>query len=309
MHPLQEIILALPKTFKRSTTSDDVLAGVDLSGKRIIVTGANTGIGYETARALASAGATVVLACRSLETGHAASQRIREAHSGADVNCQQLDLGSLPAVKAFVEALDDTPIDILVCNAGSMSLEYAETEQGFERTLGVCHIGHFLLVKLLMPKLLASHTPRVVMVSSIAHQSPKKLDFSNLPYKETEYSVMGAYGQAKLCNILMALELQKRYGEQGLTACSVHPGTGVSTDFGRESMFMKYALKLISPLTKNANQGAATSVLCAVHQPAEDVAARYFSHCQPAKCTSEARNMSVAKALWERTEEWISQFV
>ena len=304
-----ESILALPKTFKRSTTSDDVLSSVDLSGKRIIVTGANTGIGYETARALASAGATVVLACRSLATGHAASQRIRDTHSDADVYCQQLDLASLPAVKAFAEALDDAPIDILICNAGSMSLEYAETEQGFERTLGVCHIGHFLLVKLLMPKLLASRTPRVVMVSSIAHQSPKTLDFTNLPYKESDYSVMGAYGQAKLCNILMALELQNRYGGRGLTACSAHPGNMVTTDFGRESGFMKFAFKLMSPFTKNAKQGAATSVLCAVHQPAEDVAAGFFSHCQPAKCTPEACNADVAKDLWERSEEWVRKFL
>ncbi len=301
--------MPLPKKFKRSTTSDDVLSGIDLSGKRVIVTGANTGIGFETARALAGAGATVVLACRRLETGNAAAQRIREAHSGADVCCQQLDLGSLPAVVAFVEALKDSAIDILVCNAGSMSFEYAETEQGFERTLGVCHIGHFLLVKRLMPKLLASGTPRVVMVSSIAHQNPKTLDFSNLPYTESAYSVMGAYGQAKLCNILMALELQNRYGAQGLTACSVHPGSGVSTDFGRESGFMKVALKLISPFTKSANQGAATSVLCAVHEPAEDLAAGYFSHCQSAQCTPEARDVNVAKALWERSEEWVSPYV
>lgn len=301
--------MALPKKFKRSTTSDEVLSGVDLSGKHIIVTGANTGIGYETARALASAGATVVLACRSLETGNEAAQRIREAHAGADVSCRQLDLGSLPAVKAFAEGLDDTPIDILVCNAGSMSLDYVETEQGFERTLGVCHIGHFLLVKLLMSKLLASGTPRVVMVSSIAHQNPKKLDFNNLPYKEDQYSIMGAYGQAKLCNILMALELQNRFGDKGLTACSVHPGNMVTTDFGRESGFMKFAFKLMSPLTKSANQGAATSVLCAVHEPAEDVAKGFFSHCQPAKCTPEAQNADVARALWQRSEEWVSQYV
>ena len=301
--------MALPKKFNRSTTADEVLTGVDLSGKRIIVTGANTGIGYETARALANAGATVVLACRNITAGNAASQRIRDRHAGADVHCQQLDLASLPAVAAFVKALDDTPIDCLVCNAGSMSLAYAETEQGFERTLGVCHIGHFLLVKLLIPKLLASGTPRVVMVSSIAHQSPKTLDFDNLPYKKAGYSVMGAYGQAKLCNILMALQLQTRYGEQGLTACSVHPGNMVTSDFGRESAFMRFAFKLMSPLTKSANQGAATSVLCAVHDSAEDVAAGYFSHCQPAKCTLEARNAAVAKTLWDHSEEWVKQYV
>ena len=300
--------MALPRAFRRKTTADQVLAGVDLAGKRIIVTGANTGIGYETARSLAAAGASVILACRNIETGTAAVQSIREAHTSADVRCSQLDLGSLPAVKSFVESLDDAAVDILICNAGSMSLEYVETEQGFERTLGVCHIGHFLLVKLLMPRLLASGTPRVVMVSSAAHQSPKTLDFDNLPYQASSYSVMGAYGQAKLCNILMALELQNRYGGQGLTACSVHPGNMVTTDFGRESGFMRFAFKLMSPFTKTANQGAATSVLCAIHEPASDVAAGYFSHCQPAKCTDEARNASVAQALWQRSEEWVEPY-
>ncbi len=146
-------------------------------------------------------------------------------------------------------------------------------------------------------------------IPCIAHQNPKKLDFNNLPYKEDQYSIMGAYGQAKLCNILMALELQNRFGDKGLTACSVHPGNMVTTDFGRESGFMKFAFKLMSPLTKSANQGAATSVLCAVHEPAEDVAKGFFSHCQPAKCTPEAQNADVAKALWDRSEDWVRQYV
>ncbi len=299
----------LPKAYNRKTTADNIVGDLDLSGKRAIVTGANTGIGYETARALARTGASVILACRNIDSANEAATRIREAHEGVDVSCLQLDLGSLPAVKTFAATLDDAPVDILVCNAGSMSLEYVETEQGFERTLGVCHIGHFLLVKLLMPRLLAAGTPRVVMVSSTAHRNPATLDFDNLPYKEAGYSVMGAYGQAKLCNILMALELQQRYGEQGLTACSVHPGNMVTTDFGRESGFMRFAFKLMSPFTKNANQGAATSVLCAVHDPAADVAAGYFSHCQPEEASPEARNSAVASALWQRSEEWIAEFV
>lgn len=295
--------------FNRRSTSDQVVEAHNLSGKTVIVTGANTGIGYETARALASAGAEVMLACRNRASGEAAVQKIQQQHSSANVCFAELDLASLDNVVQFCEKLEWPSIDYLICNAGSMSTSYLETTQGFERTFGVCHIGHFLLTERLMPKLLAAKTPRVIMLSSEAHRSPKTLDLDNLPYSESNYSVMKAYGQAKLCNALMALELQSRYGKQGLTACSVHPGNMVSTDFGRESALTRVMFKLLSPLTKTANQGAATTVVCALHEPASDIAGGYFSHCQPLTSTPEANNNEVAKILWARSEQWVSDWV
>jgi WW domain-containing oxidoreductase len=292
-------------SFDKHATADDVVAGQDLTGKTVVVTGANTGIGYDTARALARTGARVILACRDTTSGPAAVKKIQLADPEAQVEFARLDLGSLPQVREFCADLDVSAIHILVCNAGSMSTTYLETEQGFERTVGVCHIGHFLLVQCLMPKLLAAGTPRVVMLSSEAHKQPRKLNFDQLPHKRTPYATMQAYGQAKLCNALMAVALQERYGDQGLTACSVHPGNMVTTSFGRESRLVRMAFMLLSPFTKNANQGAATSVFCALHEPASDIAGGYFIDCQPARCSSESRNLDVATRLWDLSEQWV----
>lgn len=295
--------------FTQRSNADQVVSGHQLQGTKVIVTGANTGIGFETARALASVGATVMLACRNTTSGNAAVAKIKQQHSGADVSCRELDLASLDNVVAFCQQLDWPQIDLLICNAGSMSTSYQQTQQGFERTFGVCHVGHFLLTQQLLPKLLKTGNARVIMLSSEAHRSPKKLDFERLPYSQDDYSIMKAYGQAKLCNALMALELQARYGEQGLTACSVHPGNMVTTDFGRESAVMRLLFKVLSPLTKTANQGAATTVVCALHEPASDIAGLYFSHCKPHRCTSESRDAAVAAKLWQHSEAMVSDWL
>lgn len=295
--------------FNQRSSADDVVSGHRLDDKTVVITGANTGIGFETARALASVGANVILACRNTDAGQRAVETILQQHQDASVRCTQLDLGALPSVQDFAEKLKEEKIDILICNAGSMSTSLLYTEQGFERTVGVCHLGHFLLCKLLLPKLVAAKTARVVMLSSEAHRYPSTLNIDTLLDPGANYATMKAYGQAKLCNALMALELQKRFSSQGLTACSVHPGNMVSTDFGRESALMRLAFKLISPFTKSANQGAATSVFCATHEPAEDLAGLYFSHCQATKATKEARNDEVAATLWEQSEHWLKEWL
>lgn len=293
--------------FNNRSNADDVVAGHDLGGKVAIVTGANTGIGYETARALASAGARVILACRNADSGNSAVARIQRKHPGAEAGFMPLDLASTASIRTFCQSVDASKIDLLICNAGSLSSSYQETEQGFEHTVGVCHIGHFLLVQLLLPKLLAAGSPRVVMLSSESHKYPKKLGFSTLIKSPGRYSSMKAYGQAKLCNALMALELQNRYGDQGLSACSVHPGTLVTTQIGRDSQLASLAMKLVSPWTKSPSQGAATSVFCAIHDNAADLAGGYFSQCRPAPCSREAKNPEVAARLWTQTEKWLAE--
>jgi len=286
------------------TTADEVLRGVDLSGRFMIVTGANTGLGFETARALAAAGARVLLACRSAEKGRDAVSKIQQAHPDADVASATLDLASFTSIDAFVESIEDTSIDVLICNAGVLNASYQESDGGIERTVGVSHLGHFLLVKGLLPKLLAGHQGRVVMLGSEAHRSPRTLDFDDFPLSPENYSQLKSYGQAKLCNTLFANELQRRYGDQGLTACSLHPGNLVTTEIGRDSLLTRIVMKLVSPFTKSPAQGAATTVLCTIHPDAEAVAGRYFSHCQPAKMSQEAQNPEVARRLWELTESW-----
>lgn len=297
------------KQYNARSSADDVVQGHDLSGKSIIVTGANTGIGYETARALASIGGVVTLACRNTEAAEQACQKIRRQHPEANVNAMHLDLSDLNSVRDFAKEYSPDTLSLLINNAGSSAPSLMTTAQGFERTVGVCHIGHFLLTELLMPKLLAAHSARVVMVASESHRYPPRLDFKTLGKAQGPYKSLRAYGQAKLCNVLMADELQRRYGSQGLTACSVHPGALVTTDFGRESMLFRLAFWLASPFTKNPNQGAATTVYCALHEPASDIAGGYFSHCKQARQTAEAKDPQVAARLWSLSEQWVADYL
>ncbi len=292
--------------FGSSSTAYDVLAGHDLSGRTIVVTGANTGIGEWTARALASAGARVIFACRQSATGEAAVARTRQAHPGCKAEFAELDLASFPSITRFAERLDAKRIDDLICNAGLLQTTWAQTEEGFERMVGVCHIGHFLLARLLMTRLLKSAAPRVVMVSSLSHKSPAKLDFGRLPMTRENFRGMTAYGQAKLCNVLMAKSLQSRYGSRGLTACSLHPGTMITTDIARSSGLFSAIMKLVSPFTKSPVQGAATTVYATVHEPASDLAGQYLQDCRVKASSAESNDPAVAERLWTMSEQWIA---
>lgn len=293
--------------FGPRTSAYDVVAGRDLSGHTIIVTGANSGIGEWTARALASAGARVVFACRRRASGEAAVGRARAAHPGCMAEFAELDLASFASIRRFAEQLDAERIDALICNAGLYTLTWAETEEGFERMVGVCHIGHFLLARWLMPRLLAAAAPRVVMVASESHQSPPKLDFSRLPMTRENFRGMIAYGQAKLCNVLMAKALHSRYASRGLVACALHPGSMVTSNIGRNSFVIGALIKLVSPFTKNPAQGAATSVYATVHEPGSELAGQYLEDCRVAKCSAEANDTAVAQRLWVASEQWVAR--
>jgi WW domain-containing oxidoreductase len=136
---------------------------------------------------------------------------------------------------------------------------------------------------------------------------PKTLEFERMPLNRNNFKFMVAYGQAKLCNVLFANELQRRYGNQGMTACSLHPGTLVTTEIGRGSILMSILMKVISPFTKTPNQGAATSVFCATHEPVEDLQGKYFSDCQNVRSSKDANDPATAKRLWELSEQWCEQ--
>ena len=293
--------------FGSRSTAYDVVAGRDLSGHTIVVTGANTGIGEWTARSLASAGARVIFACRQPATGEAAVARTREAHPGCKAEFAQLDLASFASITQFADRLDADRIDALICNAGLIQMTWGQTEEGFERTVGVCHIGHFLLARLLMPRMLTCAAPRIVMVSSTSHRSPSKLDFDRLPMARENFRGMTAYGQAKLCNVLMAKSLQSRYGSRGLVACALHPGTLITTDIGRNSKIAGALMKLVSPFTKSPVQGAATTVYATVHDPASDLAGQYLQDCHITPSSPESNNSQVAQHLWTASEQWIAR--
>ncbi len=295
----------LKRRFGRSTTADEAVAGLDLSGRNMIVSGANSGIGYETARVLAAAGARVILACRALVGAEDAAARIRAAHPGARAEAGQLDLASLRSVRDFAARLDASSVSALICNAGVYG-PYAETEDGFERTVGVCHIGHFQLAMSLRDRLRAAAPARVVMVSSNSHRMPPKLRFDRLPLRRDDYRAMVAYGQAKLCNVLMANELTRRWGKDGVTANSLHPGTLMLTSIGRSSLVARLVLTAALPFAKSLVQGAATSVYCATAPELEGIGGRYFIDCNEYPASAEAQSPEVAARLWELSEGWIS---
>ena len=204
-----------------------------LDGKTVIITGANTGIGKETAVDLARRGARVILACRSAEKGEEAVVEVR-ARSGNDkVVFQILDLASLESVRQFASAvLEEEPtIDILINNAGVMACPYSKTEDGFEMQFGVNHLAHFLLTNLLLDRLKESSTARIVTVTSIAYRLVKRIKFDDLN-SEKSYSPLVAYGQSKLANILFTRSLAKRLAGTSVIANCLHPGV-IRTELGR----------------------------------------------------------------------------
>ena len=292
--------------FGSRTSADEVVAGLDLTGRTIIVTGANTGIGEPTATALAGAGARVVFACRQAASGEAAVARARAKHPKCRAEFAELDLASFASIRRFADQLQAESIDALICNAGLSILAWAETEEGFERTVGVCHIGHFLLARLLLPRLLASGAPRVVMVSSLSHRSPPKLDFAMLPMTRDNFKGMTAYGQAKLCNVLMAKELQRRYGSRGLMACALHPGTLITTDIGRNSKLVGALIKLVSPFTKNPRR-ARRRAFTRRSRTGGGTGGAHLQDCRVVECSAEANDPTVAQRLWQRSDEWVGR--
>ena len=198
----------------------------DQRGKLAVITGGNSGIGYETARVLAAKGGKIILAVRSVERGEAARDKLRREHAGADVTVMALDLSELAGVRRFAEAFgrQHNALPLLINNAGVMALPYRRTADGFEMQFGTNHLGHFALTALLLPALLAAPNARVVTVSSGAH-TRGQIAFDNLDGSKS-YAPWTAYSQSKLANLLFAYELQRRFEAAGASAISVgcHPG-------------------------------------------------------------------------------------
>ena len=285
------------------STADDVLGNRSLLGKNILVTGANSGIGFETARVLARHGAHVVLACRTLARAEEAAARIRARHAEANVAPLELDLASFDNIRRAVDDLTIEHLDVLICNAGLFNSGYQQTEDGLEQTVGVSHFGHFLLTSLLLPKLRAAAPARVVVVSSESHRHPSTLSFRHLPLTRERYRSLVAYGQAKLCNVLFANELTRRFASDGIYANSLHPGTMIGTSIFRDSLPAKLLAAVMRPFTKSIAQGAATTVYCASAPELERVGGKYFLDCREKEMSKGARDTEAARKLWELSEQ------
>ncbi|MCB1217864.1 SDR family NAD(P)-dependent oxidoreductase [bacterium] len=304
--------------FGPTTTADEVLAGIDLHGRLVLVTGASSGIGAETARALAARGAHVVMALRNMQKGEEVAAEIRKSTGNEAVELLQLELGSLAAVRsAAAEFLSrHDRLDLLINNAGVMACPFGHTADGHEMQFGTNHLGHFLFTGLLLPALLRSGSARVVNLSSRGHRfSP--VQFDDIGFEQRGYDKWLAYGQAKTANILHAVELDRRFAAQGLRAFAVHPGA-IITELGRHmsEQDIEQVMARIQDtdtLIKSIPMGAATSCYAATAPELDGLGGRYLADCQLAEINDDpasaqglasyAVDPGNAARLWELSEE------
>ena len=320
----------MARPFGATSTTDDVLSGKDLSGKRVLVTGVSAGLGVETARALSAHGAKVVGAARDLAKAERATVEVRaHAANGGGLELVELDLASLESVRACADALlaDGRPFDAVIANAGVMRTPFGRTADGFETQFGTNHLGHFVLVNRIAS--LFAPGSRLVNVSSSGHRY-SDVDLDDPNFERTPYDPMIAYGRSKTANILFAVEFDRRHRARGVRATALHPG-GIMTELGRhlqpgelEATVERINAQLTAegrpPFQfKTIPQGAATSVWAAFVAPAEEVGGRYCEDCQVSQVTEGlispvspgvrpyALDPEHAKALWARSEELVGE--
>lgn len=295
--------------FGHHTTADEVLDGIDLSGKLALITGGASGLGLETARAMAAKGAQIVIAARDMEKGEAAMTAIHAFVPDAQIEVMELDLADLDSVRAFTTLfLQEHPqLDLLINNAGVMACEQGQTKDGFEMQFGTNHLGHFLLTNRLRPALEAAEKkgqkPRVVTLSSRAHhRAPADLDDPN--YERAAYDKWEAYGRSKSANALFALELDRRVQNAGIRSYSVHPG-GIMTNLGRHlteddiAMLMaRFSQSDDQPGFKTIPQGAATSCYAATAPELADVGGMYLEDCGQTFVNDDLDGDKAGKRSW-----------
>ncbi|MFD3493237.1 SDR family NAD(P)-dependent oxidoreductase [Streptomyces sp. NPDC058690] len=262
--------------FGFSSTADDVIAGIDLTGRRALVTGATSGLGVETARTLAAAGAEVVLGVRRREAGDRIAAQITERTGNPLVSARALDLADLRSVTAFVTSWDG-PLHILINNAGIMALPELEvTPEGHELQFATNYLGHFALTSGLHDALAAASGARIVSVSSSAHLFSPVI-FDDLDFRFRPYDRWAAYAQSKTADVLLAVEADRRWSHEGILANALNPGA-IATGL------QKHTGGLQTPVDKRKTpaQGAATSVLLAASPLVDGVGGRYFEDCNEA---------------------------
>jgi NAD(P)-dependent dehydrogenase (short-subunit alcohol dehydrogenase family) len=284
---------------------------VDLTGKTVIITGGNTGIGKETALALAAMNATIVLACRDETKARTAIAEIQNKTGNKNVEYMHLQLASSQAIRKFVTEFKKkySRLDLLINNAGMVGVGHPNTEDNFEAVFGINHFGPFLLTHLLLDKLLASTPCRVINVSSDAYLS-SKLDLEDFANTRA-LPLFSVYANSKLGNILLTKELVKRYGNKGLTSYSLHPGTVYTelvTKWINNSFVRSLVHALIFPLAwlllKDPKHGAQTTLKCALASAEELENGGYYKDCKLTKLSSVVDNYDeLAFKLWRKSEE------
>ncbi|XP_043957568.1 retinol dehydrogenase 13-like isoform X1 [Gambusia affinis] len=276
-----------------------------IKGKTVVITGANTGIGKETAKELANRGGRIIMGCRDMEKCEAAAKEIRGKTLNPHVYACQLDLASMKSIREFAERInqEEKSVDILINNAGVMRCPAGKTEDGFDMQLGVNHLGHFLLTNLLLEKLKDSAPSRVINLASLAH-IVGKIDFDDLNWEKKKFDTKQAYCQSKLANVLFTRELAKRLEGTGVTVNAVHPGV-VATDLGRHTGLhqSQFSTTVLSPffsmLVKSPELGAQPSVFLAVAEEMAGVTGRYYDVMTEKEPAPQALDDAAARRLWE----------
>ena len=323
----------MAKAFGATSTTEDVLSGVNLKGKRILVTGVSAGIGVETARALAAHGAQVVGAARDLTKAKAATAQVHKdaAAGGGSFELIALDLANLKSVRACADELlaKGGRFDVIIANAGVMATPFGHTTDGFETQFGTNHLGHFVLVNRIASLMGAGS--RLINLASSGHRFAN-VDLEDPNFEHTPYEPFVAYGRSKTANILFAVAFDQRHRERGIRAAAVHPG-GIQTELARhmDPSHLEAMIKQINeqaaaegtgPLQfKTIPQGAATSVWAGVVAPADEIGGRYCENCHasdvvPDNVTLGMLNEGVrayaldrknAEALWKKSEEMVGE--
>lgn len=288
----------------------------DLHGKVVVVTGGNSGLGFEAVKVYAQKGATVVMAVRSTQRGEEAKSAVLKTTPKADIAIMALDLSSLKSVAQFAEAFKERfkRLDILMNNAGIMFVPYGLTEDGFERQMGINHLGHFALTAHLFDRIRTTPEARIVNISSLAHRSGE-MDFDNFLFEGGKgYTEMAAYGRSKLANLLFTYELQRRVEAEGLDVkvLAAHPG-GSKTNLGRNATdrwWFKVLYPVMLVLMQSAEKGSLPGIRASVDKGAKG--GTYYGpknmgemRGRPVvvEATEAARSTEDAKALWQRSEE------
>lgn len=323
----------MTNVFGATSTTDAVLSGVNLQGKRILVTGVSAGIGVETARSLAAHGAHVVGAARDLSKAEAATAQVRKdaADNGGRFELIELDLANLKSVRACADQLvgRGEPFDLVIANAGVMATPFGHTADGFETQFGTNHLGHFVLVNRIA-SLLRSGSRLINLASSGHRYSNVDLDDPN--FERTPYEPFVAYGRSKTANIQFAVAFDERHRRRGVRAAAVHPG-GIQTELARhldpsriqsivEQLNQQLANEGKPPFQfKTVPQGAATSVWAGVVAPADEIGGKYCENCHVGHIVADdvtisaisegvrgyALDSKLAAALWKKSEEMVGE--
>jgi NAD(P)-dependent dehydrogenase (short-subunit alcohol dehydrogenase family) len=320
-------------SFGATSTTDDVLSGLNLKGKRILVTGVSAGLGVETARSLAAHGAHVAGAARDLDKAKAATEQVRKegAANGGSLELVELDLGNLKSVRACADRLNakGEPFDVVIANAGVMATPLGHTADGFETQFGTNHLGHFVLVNRIAA--LIRSGGRLINLSSLGHRF-SNVNLEDPNFERTSYEPFVAYGRSKTANILFAVAIDRRHRNRGVRAAAVHPGV-IRTELARhvdageiDKMIELRSQQLVAegkaPFQwKTIPQGAATSVWAGVVAAPDQVGGKYCEDCHVANLAPDtvatntmhegvrayALDANNAEALWEKSEELVGE--